>query len=743
MMQVDYDMNFDRTTPNSERIFRIEALNIVESTQAVICRPMAELLFRSSPHIEAGTLMEGFFGTSYFSVGNEWYNLPTRGVDSAFVALFKPEIIEGTARALDEPDKVIIPQSIAQRLFGNDEAVGKELKISGTKARTIGAVYRDFPENSSLPNAVLHSIGSENRDVWSNFNYHAYVLLDSPEAADEVLTQMRAALPAEVGNGESTLKFGAEQTFRLDALPELHFISDVSWDTTPKASRSKIALLFAIAVAILLIAAINFVNFSMALVPGRIKSINIQKILGATRARLRLSLIAEATLMCLVSFLSALLFVALLSDVPTVASLVDARMSLRHFPVLIALTAATAIVLGIVAGAYPAFYSTSVQPAFVLKGSFGLTMHGKALRNGLIGIQFVASLALIIVASFMYLQNRYLFTMPLGYDRDGVIVSDLNEDIKQQKDVLVNELKALKGVEDVSFSESLLGSSDQYMGWGRNYRDETINFQILPVAPNFLRLMNIHVNEGRDFNDDDDKTRQGVFIFNEKARQQYNMELNTDIGGAEIVGFIPDVQFRTFHSETTPMAFYVWGEERWGIGDRSNAVYVKMSAGSSMYEALKQVKEVFSRLAPDYPFNIRFYDDVLQKAYSADTRITTQITIFSVVSIIISLVGVFGLVLLETRFRRREIAIRKVFGASNGDVVRLFTSRYVLIWAICFVLACPLAWLFTTRWLQNFAYRTPLHAWVFVAAGATVLAITALTAALQSRRAAMKLRLGV
>jgi putative ABC transport system permease protein len=334
----------------------------------------------------------------------------------------------------------------------------------------------------------------------------------------------------------------------------------------------------------------------------------------------------------------------------------------------------------------------------------------------------------------MYLQNRFLFQMPLGYNRDEVIVSDLNDNAKKQINVLINDLKSYTGIEDVSIAQSLIGSGDQYMGWGRKYMDKDIQFQCFPIDAEFLSVMNIPVAEGRNFREDDNQAKYGKYIFNETARKQYDLKLNIEIDSTEIIGFIPDVHFSTFHTATVPMAFYM-PPQRWGDWWMNN-VYIKVKAGSNMYEAMNHVKKAFAKLDSEYPFDIRFYDEVLQNAYQKDQRMTSQITVFGIISIFISLIGVFGLILFETRFRRREIAIRKVHGSSVKEVINLFSKNYLIIWAICFIIAYPLAYFFVGKWLAGFAYKTPLYAWVFLMGGAIVLLVTLVTVAVQSYRAA-------
>ena len=735
LMQANYDSSFDKSVKDSDRIYRVEIVHSAEEKQALVNRPLAEIIFESSPHIVAGTLIPSFMaGNGFIMVedAGKWsgYKETMLAASPGFAQVFQPKMLEGTGKALEEPNSVLIPESMARKFFGKQSAIGKQL--GKEKNWTVGGVYRDFPANSSVDNAIYYPIGDENKTNWDNWNYTVFIRLDNPVSAKDIEVNVMQYLPKEIADQWGDYR----PEIQLTKLTDLHFTNDVKYDTTPKASRQKLAVLYAIAIAILVIAGINFINFSMALVPGRIRSINTQKILGASQANLRWDMISEAALMCLISFLFSLCLVYLVSNISLVSGLIDADMSLLQFPYLIGFTLIIALVLGLLSGIYPAFYSTSFQPALVLKGSFGLTQQGRTLRNVLIGLQFVASLVLIIAASFMYLQNRYLFQMPLGYDRDEIIISDLNENTVKQRDVLINELKSFTGIEEVSIAKSLIGSSDQYMGWGQQYMDKQINFQCLPVDPEFLKVMNISIAEGRDFREDDKDAGFGKFIFNEAARKQYDLKLNTYVDSSEIIGFIPNVHFSTFHTATVPMAFYViplqWGN--WWM----NVAYIKVKAGSNMYEAMSHVKKTFAKLDSEYPFDVRFYDEVLQNAYRKDQRMTSQITVFGAISIFISLIGVFGLILFETRFRRREIAIRKVHGSSVEEVIRLFGKNYVIIWALCFIIACPLAYFFVDKWLAGFAYKTPLYAWVFLAGGTIVLLVTLITVAVQSYRAAIQ-----
>jgi putative ABC transport system permease protein len=520
---------------------------------------------------------------------------------------------------------------------------------------------------------------------------------------------------------------------RLTALPDIHFATDVEYDQTPKSSKQTLLILLAIAIVIVAIASINFTNFSTALTPMRIKSINTQKVLGADLFTLRLSLVFEAVFISLLSYGVALLFILLFKHTP-LAKLVDADLSITAHPFIVGGTALVALLAGFLAGSYPARYMTSFAPALVLKGSFGLSPKGRKLRNTLISIQFIASFALIIGASFMYLQNQFMQNSPLGYDKDELIVTNIRK-IQGSRDLFTHQIKSYSGIEDVTFGEQLLSSSDQYMGWGRQYRDRQISFQCLPVHYTFLKVMGIEVTQGRDFRQEDELTPNGAYIFNETARNQYELELNTEISGnGEIIGFMPDIKFASFRTAVVPMAFYLWGTQNWG--NQPNQAYIKVKAGSDLGAAMSHIRATLSELDSDYTFDVRFYDEVLQRLYEKERSLSSLISLFSLIAIFISIVGVFGLVVFDSESRRKEIGIRKVHGSSISGILIMFNKMYFKILLICFVVAAPLAWYAVSRWLQNFAYKAPMYWWVYLIAFVIIGIITVSTVTFQNWRVA-------
>jgi len=734
LMQVEYDLSFDKFHKDSERIYRVEVGND-NGASVLVSRPFANAFGQSSPHIESYAITNSWLKTLYFTVdknGNKSGHVENiYGAQESYNKIFTFDIVEGSENALNEPNNVLIPLSIAHRIFGEESAIGKRL-VCDVTTFIVGGVYKDFPSNSILQNPIIYPIDkNENLTKWGNQNYELYIKVDSPENIGGLIENFRQNF--DVSNLDEPYRWIKNANFRLTPLTDIHFITDTTYDTAPKASRQTLYVLLAIAVIIIVIASINFINYNTALAPMRIKSINTRKVVGASERSIRLSLLTEAVLVNILAYILSLVLIIIASST-LLSSLLDIDVSISGHPYLVGMVGIIALVTGVLSGLYPSYYLTSFPPALVLKGSFGLSPKGRVLRSVLISIQFVVSFALIICTSFMYLQNNFISNVSVGYDKDQLIVTGISDDIVKNIDAFEKEVKSFSGIENVTFSEVLLSSNDDYMSWGRKYQGKEVWFQCLPVEYSFLDVMGIEVVEGRGFREDDQSSKSGKFIFNETARKLYNLELNTDMEGPDIVGFIPDIQHTTFRKTATPMGFYVWGTENWGT--KPSYAYIKIGAGSDMHAGIEHVTQALKNIDAQYPFNVRFYDDVFNQVYEKERRVTMLVTVFSIMAILISIVGVFGLVVFENEYRRKEISIRKVLGSSVEEVLALLNKKYLVILAICFVIACPISYYIISSWLENFTNRTPMYIWVFIASWFLVTLVTVSTISWQSWRSA-------
>jgi putative ABC transport system permease protein len=737
MIQLDYDFNYSKCHKDYDKIFRVEATDVRrDEVMSRISRPQAEHFFNSSPHILVGALA-GWKTETFFTVEREVEERLHRNgytenqllVSPEFFDVFSFDFVEGSDARI-APRTVFIPLSLSRKFFGNEPAVGKQIiHEGGWGTQTVAAVYRDFPENTIVDNCIYFAMNpNENLGMWANVSYRVYIRVNSAKNAPLLIDNFKRVFDAKAEFGDSH-NYAERFQLRLTPLKDIHFITDVKNDETSKANKQTLLILFAIAMTIITIAVINFTNFSTALTPMRVRNINTQRVMGAQQRTIRWAIVCEAVFFSLVSVLVAIFFFLWFKG-SLLANLVDGDLSLASRPLLVGGTALIALLVGLFAGIYPAYYMTSFEPALVIKGSFGLSPKGKQIRNTLIGIQYAASFLLIVGASFMYLQNRFMLSSPLGFDKDALITVNTQQ-ISGRRDAFTHKLKEYAGIEDVVYSDELLSSENSNdFGWGRG---NGINFSAFIVQHSFLKTVGIEVTEGRDILPDDIGLGEGGMIFNETARKKYDLKLGDYVGG-EIIGFVPDIKFRSFHNEVAPMAFWM---RRQSIDYGTlNIAYIKVKGGTNKRAAMTYVKNTLSEFNPSYNFEVRFYDEILQHLYEKEIVLNILITLFSLIAILISIVGVFGLVVFDNEYRRKEIGIRKINGATTAEILLLFNRGYFRILAICFVIAAPIAWYAVNRWLENFAYKTPLYWWVFLLAFIVVAAITLCTVTFQSWRTA-------
>ncbi|MEY8608105.1 FtsX-like permease family protein [Parabacteroides segnis] len=737
MIQLQYDWGFDRFQKNAERIYRVGLYTPDWGNQVVVSPPFAEAFVQSSPHIETGALLSSWGSQLALKRGNDTdetsFWCPVNAITPEYASVFDFQMLEGKIESLDNPGYVLIAQSQAEKFFGDEPAVGKQL-TADKLSFVVGGVYKDFPQNSVVQNAVYRRIGEkENQDNWNANGYQLYVLLDDPGKKDQIIADFKNHFNHEYYDWKT-------KDVRLTQLTDIYYEADARFDSQKdKGNKTMVFVLFTIAVLIVVIAGINFTNFSNALVPMRIRSINTQKVLGGSDNTLRCAMLVEAVAICLFSFILSLFIVKGMANT-WLADMISGELSLEaNIPLLIG-AGILAALTGLLAGAYPAWHITSFSPALVLKGSFGLSPSGKRMRSLLVSFQYVISFALIIAALFIYLQNHYMLASSLGFDKEHVAIVELNGQLIKNIEAVENRLEQEVSVQDVSFAADLLSASDEYTDFGRGYRENNVQFKVFVVSPDFLRLMNIPVISGRDFLQEDSKSVGGVYLFNEAARLQYDLVAGEYITGNEwyeappalIAGFIDDIKYASFRTEVAPMAFYVSP----AAGYRPRYAYIKIKAGADIRDAVASIRKALTSIDKNFPAEIRFYDTILNNLYKRELSIGWLISLFSLIAVFISVVGVLGLVIFESEYRKKEIGLRKVHGATTSQILLMFNKVYVRILIVCFVLAIPVAYYGVNRWMVYFAYKIPMYWWVYAVAFVVVSVITFLTVTFQNWKTA-------
>lgn len=744
MMQVDYERTFDRCHPLADRIFRVDRAREVNDTYAaVLPRAFANAVFTSSPHVEASTIQSLPHRETYITVGKD---ADRRGFREHFilcypdmVRMFGFVVIEGDTKCLNDPEKLLIPESMAHRLFGDETAVGKQIHAeykvwgkAGLANFTVGAVYKDFPKNTQLHNVIYTAMDKEQEDDWLSQNFLGYVLLDTPESCKAVEENFNHTFDFQ-NHGE--MPKGAH--LRLVPLTDTYYFPGQLDDLVKTGNPDTVKVLFLIALLVLIVAGINFTNFSTSLTPMRIKSINTQKVLGSSVAGLRIALMVEAVGISVISYGVALFMVWVLND-SQLLSFVETDTNPAHYIALLLQLFGIAVGVGLVAGLYPAWYMTSFPPALVLKGSFGLSATGRKLRTALIGFQYVVSIGLIVGSCFIQLQNNYMRTYKLGFDKDQIAIVEIDRQMyRQSKEVYVNKLKEISGIEEVAFADNRIGGADSYTSYGMAYnKNPEFYTYIVNVSPNFLRVMNIPVVGGRDFTESDARQDSTLtFIYSQSVQQKQHMEaghyLDEDWNGRNyIAGFVGNVKISSFRQPSDDVAFVV------AKGRALTISYIRLKAGANVEETVEGIQRVLAEIDPSYPFDIEFYDTLFNQLYHKEEYLKKMISLFSLLAIVISIVGVFGLVIFETQYRRKEIGLRKVHGATVGEILAMFNKAYLRIVVVCFIIASPIAYYGVYKWLEGFSDKTPVYWWVFILAFGIVAVITLLTVTFQNWRAA-------
>ena len=748
VMQVDYEMNYDAMHSKSGRTFRLEANHGEFEHNAIHCLMFSDAFVNSSAHITDYSYRYPFYGGERYCQIDEVDDQGEAKVFKENFQLCLPNISdvfdfhmrEGSVECLSIPGSVLIPESVAKRLFDKQSAIGKRIRMSGssgwqpvsTTILTIGGVYKDFPGNTTVQNRIYVPMDQLDllKSSWQMYANEIYVTLDDPLNKEEVLDHFNKTFDF----AKSQMGSAQEIALRLTPLKEVYYTHDTTFDFNPKGHRETNYVLLGIAFLILFIAGINFTNLTTSLIPLRLKTINTHRVLGCSIYKLQAISLIESIVICLISYILALFIVNDLSYTP-IANWVDADIRLSQYKGLILLTALIAILTGCLAGLYPAIRSTSYAPALVLKGSFGLSPKGKKVRVALIGFQYTVSIALIIVTLFMGLQNHFMTSSEqLGFNKDQVAIVNLTPEIyAKHKPQYIQKLKDYPGIEDVAFSVYELSKEDDMIDLEyARHEDKDVFFKVFYASENFLSVMDIQVEEGRDFTREDLNKAQSDYIINPAAERDFHLHPGDRFNDRTVLGVSKDFRFNSCRIASSPFVFALNND----IPNPKLVSYIRFNSKTNLQEAVAHVRETLKEIDPTFPFEISFYNTILNNLYQKEQTLGKLISLFGIMAILISIVGVFGLVLFETQYRRKEIGIRKINGATTGQILLMFNKTYIRIVSVCFIISIPIAWMGTQQWLENFAYKTPLHLWVFIVAFLIILSVTIGTVTFRNWQAA-------
>ncbi len=731
MTQVDYDWNYNCGVPDYQNVIRVNTRDENGEPRTWMSRPMAEIIETVSPHITGYSIVIGWKEEAVDlkkEDGEEFHDIKFSYGFGDFLSIAKPEmIVKGDSVS---QRGILISESMAKRFFGTADCIGNKLYDRDNNYVEIAGVYRDMPINSTFGNYAYKKLRQGlDEGVWSNWNYNLYLRLDDIANADEVLRLATKEILKAYPDPDEEMNAFLGSLLNYTPLYDVHF-SPIGSDGP--ASKMTLWILIAISVVIITVATINYMNFNLGETPMRIRSLNTKRVLGADTSTLRLGLIGESVMVSLIALCASALLISVMRGL-SLSDLVEGDISIAAHPLLAVCTLGLSIIAGVMAGLYPAIYATSIKPAVALKGSFGLGKSGRALRTSLLCLQFIVAYTLIICTSMMYSQSRHIHTADYGFDKEAILYGQLSRKLTGQTDAVINELKTLPYVENASISNFHIGTDDSYQYWGRGEGDHEMNFFCLPVDYHYVKTMGIKITEGRDFKEGDD----GVYIFNEAARRKYDFlrvgERPTNPNDMMVVGFCEDFKFRTLREEATPspMALCIYPKE-YG----ANWFYrlnVRIAKGADKVEARHAVESKLNELnGSDYDSKVRYSDDAIQQAYTREARFNKQMLLFAALAIMIGIVGVFGMTMFESEYRRREIGIRKVMGSSTGEILSLLCRRYAWMLIGCFAVGAPMGYLLSQHWLDEFADKVPFSPSVFIVAFVAVALVTLTTVIIQA-----------
>ncbi len=723
------ELTYDRHNEHFDDIYRlnitIERDGKIDSSH-YLPNPLADLIGENIP--EALAYCSFAHGPGVYSMPDDpstSFDLYTRAVDSSFIDVFTLKIKSGSTSPLTGKNRLMISERTAERIFGDEDPVGKTLMAYYSQPYVIDAVYYDMPENSSVRYEAFSTYPTDDWvNDWSEYSFFHYYRF--PENVDLELINLKIkAISALQEQFEESDNFKIHYGFT--PLSEVHFFPQYG-----TGNMVFVKTLILVAILLLVMAFVNFVNFAVANAPRLIKSANMRRVVGESKKRLLALSSLESALIISMSFIVALLFSALILQFwPDIFGY---EIYLFNYSHIILYVYFLVVILGILFSFYPARLIVNVKPALALKGVMAFSAKNGTSGKVLTVIQYTISMMLIIGVLFIERQVSFLKNYDLGFEKENVLVLGTTPDIQKQEEAFATELLKNINISDYAYSQFVPGGVG--MGWGRDIDGKNVNFKCWPVDERYLNFMGFDVIEGRTFSSnieaDEDK-----FIFNKKAIEEFGWQ-ESFLGKSipffgkegELIGVVGDMKYASLHEEVQPMAF-------WLTTTRHNKLSLKIS-GNNVSETIAFIQSVYDKFETKYSMDYSFLDEKLDRLYKAEEKQAQLILIFCLVSILISIVGALGLIIFMCEYRVKEIGIRKVNGAKVGEIVSLLNFSFIKWIVISFIIATPLSYYFMSIWLKGFAYRIELSWWVFLLAGVIALLISMLTVSWQSFKAARK-----
>jgi putative ABC transport system permease protein len=749
LLYLNHELSYDTWDDDLKRVYKISVRSdddILEWTPS----PLAGFLKENAPNVEAATRISpaGNFEL-LLSVGDKKiYQRGSVEVDSSFFKVFPYRMTQGNAEtALNRPNAMVISKEVAEKLFGNEDPIGKTVKVFNALDCEVTAVMQEPDKPSHLEAEVVYRSPSEKlNNFWENYSYHTYVKshqvlpVEGLEAhLDEVYYNHR--LKEEDLSFQDFRKAGHRAGLFVDTVQDLH-----NFPKHGNSNFSTVSVLLLLAALLLLEGAINFSNLSIAASIRRAKEVGVRKVLGSSRKQLLWQFMGEIILQCLIALGLALLLVNFI--LPYFNREFNVNLSFFQSGNVLSLVVQIALCLLVVivlSGLYPAAFLSRYSVTNVLKGDYSRGTTGEAFRNALIVVQFTVSTFFIIGALVVSHQMQYMQTKDKGFSGEQVIRLEATQTIRDTNfETVRNTLLHIPGVQYVSKTTTVPGdilsdtSTVAFNHAGNAYRMASVK-----VRTDYFSTLDIALAQGRMFDHgfNDQNTRNA--IINEAAARKMNLEHPTeavisfpycDSVPVQIVGVVKDFNVLGFENSVQPVVYTIGNKAC--MFQSGGAILVKLG-GNNIQHTVTAIEQAWKGIDPDFPIRYSFLDDNFQRLFASYVRLQRIIIFFGFTAIAIAVMGLFALTAFLIGQRTKEIGIRKVLGAGVGDLGLLLGKDFIRLIVIAVVIAIPLGWWAANEWLQGFAYRIALSWWMFVAAALTLMVIATLTVGIQTTKAAL------
>lgn len=743
---IKHELSYDRFNSNADKIVRVTMeYNLGGESQqmAVTGTKVGPQFKRIFPEVANYVRMMKAsrivgYNNQLFEENNFFYAEPS------LFKIFSFKLIKGNAdEALNAPDKIIITHTMAKKYFGDDDAIGKVLR-SGGQDHVVSAVAADAPSTSQIKFDFIvpfNTLKQAQKEQYFSANYITYLLLKNKRQIPELQAKITAYMK---GVSKTEMKLYGSQflALHLEPLTSVHLHHNLPGDLEPAGSITYIYILLVVAVLILVIACVNYVNLAIAQSAGRGAEISIRKVMGAGRQQLFTQFIGEALLITAIGILLAI-GIAYLA-LPYFNQVAGMQFTYSAFfdPTTIIGLLALAVIIGLVAGAYPALLLSNVKLSKILKSGFSFTS-GKGTRKPLIIFQFVISIFLIISTVMILQQLSYIRNKDIGYNKSNVVVLPTGYNLPHV-DELKKEIHNIPGVENVAAANN----EPVNVMWGDAIQTgdgKSLTVNALPMDEDFIKTMGLKIIAGTDFDHSDvlqmDTSNNGKnfhysFMLNETAvkalgwtpEQAIGKTINKGYEGT-IKAVVKDFNFKSLHTPISPLLLFL-------DHDQTQDLFVRISSGNTS-NTIKALQAIWKQNVPNRPFEYKFLDDDFDALYRAEQRTANVFAIFSGIAILLACLGLFAITAFSVVQRTKEIGIRKVLGANVMSIIMLISKDFLLMVFIAMLIASPIAWFMANKWLQDFAYRIDIHWWIFIAVGVGALIVAAVTVSIQATKAAL------